>query len=309
MAGFFHTQKACMDHLSAPDHDDEIDLLDLLVTVTENLKLLLLGPLLAGLLALGASFLLPSKYESTAIINPQIRSTNPQIKSTNPNPNLNLVVAWSQAAVVLDPVREATQFKPELDPDLARLALRKSIKASISKQDGLVTLTVTAETPELAQQIQKSLKDQIFKQFVPKGAVLARLQDRLRAEEEALAAGLQLQSDLALKIKDGVATDAVINAYAGLVSSNSTKLQLIQSMEAQLQGLDVDAVVQPANLPLRPVSNKKAQIAVVTALATGFALLLFVFIRQAVRNAGANPESAAKLARIRQALGWRASKA
>jgi uncharacterized protein involved in exopolysaccharide biosynthesis len=298
-----------MDHLSAPDHDDEIDLLDLLVTVTENLKLLLLGPLLAGLLALGASFQLPSKYESTAIINPQIRSTNPQIKSTNPNPNLNLVVAWSQAAVVLDPVREATQFKPELDPDLARLALRKSIKASISKQDGLVTLTVTAETPELAQQIQKSLKDQIFKQFVPKGAVLARLQDRLRAEEEALAAGRQLQSDLALKIKDGVATDAVINAYAGLVSSNSTKLQLIQSIEAQLQGLDADAVVQPANLPLRPVSNKKALIAVVTALATGFALLLFVFIRQAVRNAGANPESAAKLARIRQALGWRASKA
>ena len=287
-----------MDNLSAPDHDDEIDLLDLLVTVTENLKLLLLGPLLAGLLALGWSFQLPSKYESTAIINPQINTTNP-----------NLVVAWSQAAVVLDPVREATQFKPELDPDLARLALRNSIKASIGKQDGLVTLTVTAESPELAQQILKSLKGQIFKQSVPKGVVLARLQDRLRAEEEALAAGRQLESDLALRIKDGVATDAVTNAYAGLVSSNSTKLQLIQSMEAQLQGLDADAVVQPANLPLRHVSNKKALIAVVTALATGFALLLFVFIRQAVRNAGANPESAAKLARIRQALGWRASKA
>ena len=287
-----------MDHLSAPDHDDEIDLLDLLVTVTENLKLLLLGPLLAGLLALGVSFQLPSKYESTAIINPQINTTNP-----------NLVLAWSQAAVVLDPVREATQFKPELGPDLARLALRNSIKASIGKQDGLVTLTVTAETPELAQQIQKSLKDQIFKQSVPKGAMLARLQDRQRAEGAALAAGRQLESDLADKIRAGIATDPVANAYAGVVSSNSAKLVLIQSMEAQLQGLDVDAVVQPANLPLRPVSNKKAQIAVVTALATGFALLLFVFIRQAVRNAGTNPESAAKLARIRQALGWRAAKA
>jgi hypothetical protein len=47
----------------------------------------------------------------------------------------------------------------------------------------------------------------------------------------------------------------------------------------------------------------------ISVLASGFALLLFVFIRQAVRNAGTNPESAAKLARIRQALGWRASKA
>jgi uncharacterized protein involved in exopolysaccharide biosynthesis len=63
--------------------------------------------------------------------------------------------------------------------------------------------------------------------------------------------------------------------------------------------------VQPATLPERPVSNKKAQIAIIATLATGFALLLFVFVRQALRNSGANPESAAKLARIRRAFGVR----
>jgi hypothetical protein len=39
-----------MEHTHAPD--DEIDLLDLLVTIAENIKLLVLGPIVAGLLAL-----------------------------------------------------------------------------------------------------------------------------------------------------------------------------------------------------------------------------------------------------------------
>jgi hypothetical protein len=34
-----------------------------------------------------------------------------------------------------------------------------------------------------------------------------------------------------------------------------------------------------------------------------------VFVRKAFQGAAINPESAAKLARIRQALGWRVSKA
>jgi hypothetical protein len=36
-----------MENTHAPD--DEIDLLDLLVTIAENIKLLVLGPLVAGL--------------------------------------------------------------------------------------------------------------------------------------------------------------------------------------------------------------------------------------------------------------------
>jgi hypothetical protein len=51
------------------------------------------------------------------------------------------------------------------------------------------------------------------------------------------------------------------------------------------------------------------QFTLVAVLASGFALLLFVFIRQAFRNAGNNPESAAKLVRIRKALALRSSKA
>ena len=42
--------------------DDEISLLDLLQVVADNLRLLVLGPLVAGLLALGITFAIPPTF-------------------------------------------------------------------------------------------------------------------------------------------------------------------------------------------------------------------------------------------------------
>ena len=48
-----------------PADDDEISLLDLLQVVADNLRLLVLGPLVAGLLALGYSFTIPPTFTAT----------------------------------------------------------------------------------------------------------------------------------------------------------------------------------------------------------------------------------------------------
>ena len=45
--------------------DDEISLLDLLQVVADNLRLLVLGPLAAGLLALGISFAITPTFTAT----------------------------------------------------------------------------------------------------------------------------------------------------------------------------------------------------------------------------------------------------
>ena len=47
---------------------DEISLLDLLVTAAESWKLLIFGPIAAGLVGLGVAFLLPATYVSTAVL-------------------------------------------------------------------------------------------------------------------------------------------------------------------------------------------------------------------------------------------------
>jgi tyrosine-protein kinase Etk/Wzc len=62
--------------------------------------------------------------------------------------------------------------------------------------------------------------------------------------------------------------------------------------------IQVVDVALPPELKAKP---KKALIAVLTTLATGFALLLFIFSRQALHGAAQTPESAEKLGRLRQA--------
>lgn len=62
-------------------------------------------------------------------------------------------------------------------------------------------------------------------------------------------------------------------------------------------------VVDPALPPERKSKPKKAQIGMVTTLATGFALLLWVFVRQALRNASKDGETSKKLNQLQAA--WR----
>jgi tyrosine-protein kinase Etk/Wzc len=68
-------------------------------------------------------------------------------------------------------------------------------------------------------------------------------------------------------------------------------------------------VVDPATPPEKKAKPKKALIAVIATLAAGFLLLLWVFVRQALRSAAQNPDSAAKIQGLRvatrRALGLR----
>jgi uncharacterized protein involved in exopolysaccharide biosynthesis len=64
---------------------------------------------------------------------------------------------------------------------------------------------------------------------------------------------------------------------------------------------NVIQVVDVAQPPERKSKPKKALIAVLTTLATGMLLLLFVFVRQALRGAEQTPETAEKMAQLRRA--------
>ena len=62
-------------------------------------------------------------------------------------------------------------------------------------------------------------------------------------------------------------------------------------------------VLDAAQAPERKSKPKKAMIAIMATLASGFALLLFVFLRQALSNAGQDSESSQKMSNIKNS--WR----
>jgi uncharacterized protein involved in exopolysaccharide biosynthesis len=274
--------------------DDEIDLLDLLVTIVENIKLLVLGPLVAGLLALGVSFTLPNTFESKAVINANKEGVDP-----------NVLVSMATTAAMLEPVRQQVGFEPNLSAESALNALRESIKVTLGKGDKFITIIVTAPSAELAQRTNQVMLAELFKQTQPRGDDLTRLSARLQFEKETLAKMLSLEQDLITFIKSGKESDLVSATYANVSSTKGSHFAMIQSLESQIEGLGKNALVQPATLPENSLSNKEAITATISALATGFALLLFVFVRQALRNAGGNAEAAEKLARIRRGFGFK----
>ena len=88
-------------------------------------------------------------------------------------------------------------------------------------------------------------------------------------------------------------------AYSLLQSERNRLLEL----EKELLGIGAEAFIQAPNLPVSPEGKGRAIPSLVSALVTGFLLLVFVFLRKIIRTASTNPHSAAKLAQIRQALG------
>jgi len=120
-----------------PFEQDEISLLDILVTLAENAKLLIIGPLLAGLLALGIGYTLPQSFTSYALL---AAPSPPQVATMMVSPS------------VLDPVIAALNLSAGESSEVARAGLASRIKASVGK-DGLLRLEVGATTPLEAQAI------------------------------------------------------------------------------------------------------------------------------------------------------------
>lgn len=276
------------------DDNDEIGLLDLLLVVAENLKLLIAGPLLMGLVALGVAFALPRTYESTALLS-----------ADKPNASFNpaLIASLATSAAVLDAVAPAAGLAPGLSAEQMRKALAARLKASVGRQDKLVVLTVQAPTAEGAQRLAQAVLEEVFVRSKPRSAERTQLERLLQSEGDSLATSQQLEQTLAQQMASGAAPTGAAQIYTQLMAANSLKQQTMLELQVKLNGLTDADLVQPPTLPETPIKPKKSLIAVLAALATGFVLLLFVFVRQAWRQAAAGGDSADKLQRIRRALG------
>ena len=282
------------DHPTPAHADDEIDLLDLLVTIAESWKLLVLAPLLVGALtATVATFFKPT-YQSTAIV----RLTEED-------------AAVLHSAAVLDPLLEPfgyTQRANGIVED-ARQALKQDLSSAADKRTKLVTISAQADSPEVAQQLNSQAIARLVDELTPKGRDKANIEASIAIREQAIAVAEQSFAKLLESFPRGNlgpsnAEQAVTN-IANLVTLVLTNEQEIQTLQIGLQPKGLEMFVQPPTLPQKPMPRKRAMMSVVAALATGFALLFFVFIRKLLVNKAANPESAAKLASIRQSFGFR----
>ena len=278
-----------VNHAIASAEEDEISLLDLLVVIAENLRLLVLGPLLAALLALGIVSFLPRTWESVTLL----RGGSPTLATVVTSPAVLLPVARVQGV----PAGKAL--------DAAVEDLRKRVKANFNAKDQVLTVTVTADTPDAALALGNRIFGQLKLASAPAGPERTRLESQIAdisRREEQLDGSIQALS-ARLREAPGAASSDSVRSYGQLISTAHQLSADRMVIAKQLAGVDESNLLQAPSLPDRPVSRKGAVVALVSALATGFLLLLWVFARQAIRNAEADPESAGKLRHARAA--WR----
>lgn len=281
---------------AATSDEDEIDLLDLLIVIAENLKLLILGPLLIGAIALGISFYLPQTFESRSMLNP-----------SKPGVSMNgqVLATYLQSADIIEAAANELGLEPQLSASKRLKKLEKAIQVSVGKQDQLVTLTTQGPSPEAAQALNATLWKHVLPLTVPRATEMTRLQEQLQAEKERLKSGEQLEQQTAKLLGAGGAnSEATSRLYGELLASNSARLAGISALESRMEGLTAaENLAQQPSLPEEAIKPKKSLVAVAAGLASGFLLLVFVFARHALRAASQNAEQASKVQRLRQALG------
>ena len=310
------TQLPDASHSLVESEEDAINLLDLLTTVVENLKLLVLGSLGAGVLALGISFLItPTFTAKTTMIPPSLANsiTNSALRSELGGLSMSgmgglggLVgavkspgeqyIAYMESNILRDQLIVKYKLQERYDEkylENTRKVLKKKVKLISDKKTGLITIEVDDHDPKFAANLANDYVDS-----------LSRMIGRMTlAEAKARRELLEQQI-----------TEATQKSY----QSPTVREGVIQSLIREFESARLDekrdhpfvVQVDPAQVPELKSSPKKALIAIITTLATFFLLLIFVFVRQALKNAKEDPETRDKLAGLNKLFRqqWKSAK-
>jgi uncharacterized protein involved in exopolysaccharide biosynthesis len=161
------------------DSDDGMDLFGLFEMLARHLKLLVAGPLLAGFVAFGVTYLsAPTFTAATTFLPPQQQQSAAASLLASLGPLAGLAggaggairgpadqyVALMQSVTVSDRIIDRFGLMQEYEVKLrmhARKALANSVRITVGKRDGLITVEVDDKSPTRAAEIANRYVDEL----------------------------------------------------------------------------------------------------------------------------------------------------
>ena len=193
------------------------------------------------------------------------------------------------------------------------LAKDKLIQSEIALKATGVSGSVLKSNPASAVAAVAGLQASVTAQEVKLGAMRGYLTESAPDFKQAMSELSNLKAQLAKQEKDSPANAGKATTEGDYITKyrefkyHETLFELF-AKQFELAKVDearegaVIQVLDAAQPPERKSKPKKALIAIISTLAAGFALLLFVFIRQALRSSSQDSEAAKKLASIQASL-------
>jgi uncharacterized protein involved in exopolysaccharide biosynthesis len=228
-----------------PDNpEDEISLLDLLQVIVDNLRLLVLGPLAVGILALGITFLIPPTYTAkTQFLPPQQQqsSASALLQSLgamgglasaaggikNPaDQYIGFLKSTSIQDSLVDRFKLQDRYEKKLKVD-TRKELQENTKI-VAGKDGIISLEFDDKDPQFAADVANGYVDELRKLMGRLSLTEAQLRRTFfegklkeakeglaQADQELRATGINAST---LKSSPAAAVEVVARVRAGIVA-------------------------------------------------------------------------------------------
>lgn len=262
--------------------DDEISLLDLLQIIVDNLRLLVLGPLAVGVLALGISFLIPPTYTAkTQFLPPQQQQSAAASMLASlgslgglagavggiKNP-ADQFLAYMKSVTIQDALIERFNLQERYEAKTktdTRVVLTTNVRATSGK-DGLISVEVDDRDPQFAADLANAHVDELGK-LLGKLATTEAQQRRLFFEKQlTLAKDKLIQSEIVLKatgvsgwvLKSNPAS--AVAAIAGLqaaVTAQEVKLGAMRGYLAETSPEFKQGITELVNLKAQLAKQEK----------------------------------------------------
>jgi tyrosine-protein kinase Etk/Wzc len=226
---------------------DEINWFDVLDVIKKNLRLLMLGPLLVGLITLGITFLIrPTFTAVTVFLPPQQQQTAASMLLQNlgvlggaagaltglKNPN-DQYVSFLKSQTIQEKLIQRFNLKERYDEKFvvdARKSLAKKTNMSSGK-DGLITVQVDDHVPAFAAELANGYVEEL-RGVLQRLAITEAQQRRVFFEEQLLVTKEKLtKADQALGVS-GVNSSVLKNNPA-------TAIAAVASVQAQISMLEI----------------------------------------------------------------------
>lgn len=291
------------DDVMMSSEDDEISLSDLFLTLLENAKLLILGSLGVGVLALAISFLITPIYTAKTSLHPPPQGTQgtasmileslggglASAAGASLKDPASQYVAYLESDTLRNSLIEKFKLKERYDQEYlvtTRAVLKKRVKITSDKKTTLIKIEVDDESPQFAAELANAYVSEL-RAFTGRLA-LQEAHDRREFLET------QIKEISARPMKDLFTQQAMI---AGMIRQYEAARVDEQKSGPTFTQVDV------ATPPELKSSPKKALIAIIATLVSFFALMIFVFVKKALSNMTLLPEQAQKWQAIRQSWG------
>jgi uncharacterized protein involved in exopolysaccharide biosynthesis len=296
------------NQLSHPPADEEISLLDILLAFAENIRVLILVPIAAGIL----TFVYLSLTTETAYT----AKTTLLGQNNSGGAGIGVGTIMAQMAGLGALGGFGTSGLSKADEKLIAYLGKRELAAKLIKQFDLVKV-LSARSPEAAvaalegmTRIEQNKKTQLLEISVSHtnpmlaadlaNGYVAELQALLQTEDKA-------QAKSRLETLDKMIAEVTNRPHRVEVGRQMLQGLLQQYESAKLSALGAGeggrvTVVDIAVPPTTPDPKGRLKAGAIAALITLVVLMLFVFARLSVRMAGENPEGARKLSSIRAAI-------